>query len=108
VSPGALLALPSNIGHFGRNKFTQVPELDFNMAFPVMEHLNLSTGFTAMYWNRIVRPGDQVDPVIDITQIPSFPGAAKAVPTGLVAPGVPFRQSHLWLLGITFNAEVTW
>jgi hypothetical protein len=108
VSPGSLFALPSNIGRFNRDKFAQVPEMGGSLAFPLGDHLILSTRFTALYWNRILRPGEQVDPVIDVTQIPNFQGAAGATPTGLRAPGVPFRQSHLWLLGLTFSAEVTW
>src|SRR5262249_58623491 len=73
VSQGALLALPGNIGRFHRNVFTQVPELSWNVAVPVNDHLTLSTGFSALYWTRIARPGDEVATAIDVTQIPNFP-----------------------------------
>lgn len=107
-SAGALLALPSNIGRFSKDRFTQVPELGLNFLLPIRDHVILGTGFTALYWNRIVRPSNQVDPAIDITQIPNFPGAAKAGPSGLPGPAVPFGQSELWLLGLNFSIEVTW
>jgi hypothetical protein len=105
TSPGALLALPSNIGRFNREKFTQVPEISTNIAHSVTDYLTLSLGFSALYWSRLAKPADQVDRAIDITQIPNFPGAA-AVPTGQQRPGVPFSQSNLWLIGTTINAEL--
>jgi hypothetical protein len=108
VSPGALLALPTNIGRFHENKFTQVPELGINVAFPLTNHLTVSAGFNALYWSRLIHPESQVDRTVDITQIPSFPGAATAVPTGLQRPTVPFSQSNLWLLGTLVSAEVKW
>jgi hypothetical protein len=108
TSVGGLLALPSNIGRHHHDQFAQVPELDFNLIFPLVHNLRFSAGFSALYWSRILRPGQQVDRSIDITQIPNFPGAAGAVPTGLASPGVPFRQSDLWLLGIQIGLEATW
>jgi hypothetical protein len=107
-SNGGLLVLPSNMGHFQRNKFTQVPEITFRLATPLMNNVNLSTGFSALYWSRILRPALQIDRSLDITQIPNFPPGASATPTGLAAPGVPFKQSDLWLLGISIGVEVSW
>ena len=46
--------------------------------------------------------------VIDITQIPNYPPAVRATPTGLNQPNVPFRESDLWLLGGSVGFEVVW
>jgi hypothetical protein len=105
---GGLLALPSNIGQFHRDKFAQVPEIDFKLSYWVTNHLTLSTGFETIYWSRIARPGEQIDRQIDITQIPNFPLNAGATPTGLGRPALPFAQSDLWALGLTFGAEIKW
>jgi Putative beta barrel porin-7 (BBP7) len=67
---GGLLALPSNIGDHHRDKFAQVPELDVKVSYPVMSHLTLSTGFSALYWSRIARAGQQIDREID-SQFPA-------------------------------------
>jgi hypothetical protein len=108
VSTGSLLALPSNIGRFNRTKFSQIPELDVNISWPVLNNLTLKLDFTAMYWSKFIRARQQIDRVIDISQIPNFPGAAGATPTGLFAPTVPFQQSDLWILGMGIGAEVRW
>ncbi len=108
TSNGGLLALPSNIGDHHHDRFAQVAEGDVKLAWPVLDHLTISTGFSAMYWNRVLRAAKQIDRNIDVSQIPNFPLAAGATPTGLGAPGVFFRQSDLWVLGISFGAEVSW
>jgi hypothetical protein len=108
VSNGGLLALPSNIGSFHRDKFAQVPEIDVKLVSPIRKNLSLSVGFDTLYWSRILRPAQQVDRDIDITQIPNFPAAASAMPTGLGRPTVAFHQSDVWFLGITLGAEMTW
>jgi Putative beta barrel porin-7 (BBP7) len=108
VYQGGLLALPSNIGSFHRDKFAQVPELDFKMAYAVSKNLSLNGGFSTLYWSRIARAGQQIDREIDITQIPNFPQNAGAIPTGLGRPGVPFTQSDLWALGASLGLEFKW
>jgi hypothetical protein len=108
VSPAGFLALPSNIGSHHVNRFSQVPEIDLKFTYQLTPWLTVSTGFTTLYWSRILRPSLQIDRTIDITQIPNFPFAAGAVPTGLNHPSVPFHQSDLWLIGANFGAEVTW
>jgi hypothetical protein len=105
---GGLLALPSNIGNFHKDKFAQVPEMDGKLGWAVYKHLTLSLGFTAIYWSKIARAGEQVDRQIDITQIPNFPPNAGVLPTGLNRPTVPFAQSDLWELGVLFGAEIKW
>jgi hypothetical protein len=108
LSQGVLLALPSNIGRFGRQRFGYVPDFDFTLAYPVWKHLTLKIGIEALYWNRIIRPTDQITRTIDITQIPNYPLGLQATPTGLNQPSPALRQSDLWLIGTSFGIEVVW
>jgi hypothetical protein len=105
---GALLALPSNIGRFHRDKFSQIPEADLSVTVPMGHHFTFTLGFTALYWSRIVRAAEQIDRVVDITQIPNFPAAASAVPTGARRPGVPFEQTHLFVTGLNAGVAIVW
>jgi Putative beta barrel porin-7 (BBP7) len=105
---GGLLALPSNIGTRTNYQFSQVPEGNVKLLFPIGNQITLSAGFSAIYWNRVIRAANQIDRSIDISQIPNFPNAATATSTGLGRPGVLFQQSDLWMLGISFGVEYRW
>jgi hypothetical protein len=105
---GGLLALPSNIGSYHLDKFTQVPEMDFKLNFPICSYLTLSTGFSALYWNRVLLSADQLDHNIDVSQLPNFPPGAGSTPTGLGRPAATLHQSDLWVLGISIGAEFRW
>jgi hypothetical protein len=104
---GGLLALPSNIGRFHSNQFAFVPEVDVLAHIPLCRHLSLEAGYTFLAISKVVRPGDQIDPVIDVTQIPNFP-AGGAAPLGVPRPSVPFKQADIWAQGFTLGLEFTW
>ncbi len=108
VSQGALLALPSNSGSFSKVKFSQVPELDTSITWPVLSCLTFRFDFSAMYWSKILRAREQINTNIDVTQIPNFPGSAGVPSTGLQQPSVLFSQSDLWVLGVGLGVELTW
>jgi hypothetical protein len=107
ASPGSLFALPSNIGTHTRNRFSVLPELNLNISIPIGNQFAINGGYTLLYWDRTVRPSDQIDRVIDITQIPSFP-AGTAVPTGQPHPGVLFRERNLFLHGLNVGFTFYW
>jgi hypothetical protein len=102
---GGVLALPSNIGHFERNKFAQVPELELKTAVRVTDHLFLKGGFSLLDWTRIIRAGEQIDREVNITQIPNFPLPSGTLPSSLTHPSVFFRQTDLLALSLSFGAE---
>jgi hypothetical protein len=108
ISNAGLFALPSNIGNHHNNMFSQVPEGDLKAFCPIGDHLTFSVGFSALYWNRVLRAVDQVDRSLDITQIPNFSAPAGTTATGLGRPAVPLQRSDLWVLGISFGVEVKW
>jgi hypothetical protein len=108
IANAGLFALSSNIGNHHTNMFSQVPEGDLKAFCPIGDHLTFSIGFSALYWNRVLRAVDQVDRSLDITQIPNFPAAAGATATGLGRPVVPLQRSDLWVLGLSFGLEVKW
>jgi hypothetical protein len=100
---GGLLALSSNIGHFHRNEFGVVPELGLNIGYQVTERLRAFIGYNFLYWNNVVRPGDQIDRVVDVTKIPNFP--VTGVPAPGNRPAVLFRETEFWAQGISLGLE---
>lgn len=106
-SKGGLLALPSNIGHFGTNHFSFVPEISLNVGYQITPHLRTFLGYNFLYWTGVLRPADQIDRNLDVTQIPNFP-VAGATPVAGTHPFVPFKASDFYAQGMTLGLEFTY
>ena len=102
---GGLLALPSNIGSFHKDQFSIVPQVDLTLSYHLDEHWRVFGGYDFLYWTNVVRPGQQIDRVIDETQIPNFDPPGTIAPAGLNRPAVLFRQSDFWAQGIHLGLE---
>jgi len=99
VTPGGLLTQPTNIGHYARNVFAVVPETDIAVRYQVTQRLRASVGYSLIYWDKVVRPGDQIDLVVNQTQIGNNP---------LIGPARPqffFHDSSFWVQGITLGLQ---
>jgi hypothetical protein len=101
---GGLLALPSNSGSFSKTRFTVVPEIDLNVGYQVTDHIRAFVGYNFLWWSSVLRPGDQIDRVLDITQIPNF-ATNGAAPTGAGRPAVPFKETSFWAQGLNVGIE---
>ena len=53
----------------------------------------------------MVRPGEQIDRVLDETQIPNFDPPGTIAPAGQNRPAVLFRQSDFWAQGMNLGLE---
>lgn len=105
---GGLLAQPSNSGRFTKVRFSEVPEVNVTVGWRVLDCLTVKLGASALYWNRVAFPGDQLDRAVDVTQLANFPGTANAPPAVQIAPTLPMRDSYLWLVGINTGVELVW
>src|SRR5262249_4601730 len=105
MAQGGLLALPSNSGRFARDRFTVVPELGVKLGYHVTDNLVVTVGYTWMYWSSVLRPGDQIDRVIDSNSVPSF--FRNLIPPTRLGqrPIAPLRGTDFWAQGITFGLE---
>jgi hypothetical protein len=100
VYPGGLLALPTNIGRFSRDRFAVVPEVRLRAGCQVTDGLRVFAGYNMLYWSDVARSGDQIDPRVNPGQIPP--------PVSLVGPAVPaalFRTTDFWGQGVSVGAE---
>ena len=100
---GGLLALPSNIGVFERDQFSIMPELGAKLGYMLTDRLRISAGYTFLYWSNVVRPGDQIDLLIDPNQVPVLDGADEGF-----SPAFRFIETGLWAQGLDFGAEYRW
>jgi hypothetical protein len=96
---GGLLAQRSNIGHYSRDVFGFVPEVNLNVGYQLTDHCRLYLGYNFIYWTNVVRPGNQIDPVVNTAQLP------PPQPGGPARPAFTFRGSDFWAQGINFGLE---
>jgi hypothetical protein len=101
ASPGGLLALSSNSGHYNRERFSYVPELGARLGWNMSPNVRLWLGYTWLYWSSVARAGDQVDLRVN-------PGLIPPPVSPLTGPNLPgfFFQSHpFWAQGIDLGVE---
>ncbi len=102
--PGGILALPTNSGHFTKDNFSVIPEVELKLGFLITENIRATVGYDFMYWSSVARPGDQINSAVDPRSIPSAgpiftPGAAFTGPVPL------FKSTDFWAQGVTFGLE---
>jgi hypothetical protein len=102
---GGLLAAGPNLGTFTRDKFSVVPELTVNLGYWVTPTVRTFVGYNVLYWSNVVRPGDQIDRVVDLTFVPNAP---PGVVFSQNRPLPTFRQADLWANGVQFGVEMRW
>ncbi|HKA06602.1 MAG TPA: BBP7 family outer membrane beta-barrel protein [Gemmataceae bacterium] len=106
IVPGGLLALPgANIGKLTKNEVSVVPQLGVNIGYQLTENIQIFGGYTFLYWTHVVRPGDQIDTVLDVNRIPNFGTAPTATS---VRPLVPFNQTDFWVQGVSIGVAFSW
>jgi hypothetical protein len=103
TNKGGLLAQPTNIGHYSRDRFAALPEVTLNFGYQFGEHLRAFVGYDFFYLSNVVRPGDQID-AVDGRQIPflaSFDPTVKST-----RPAFNYSETGLWVQGVNFGVEV--
>jgi hypothetical protein len=106
VQPGGLLAQPTNIGHYERNRFAVAPEAGVKIGYQISKHWRAFVGYTFLYASDVVRPGNQIDRGINVTQLPSVLGPGTLV--GAARPAFTFHSTDFWAQGADIGLEFRW
>ena len=61
--------------------------------------IDLTIGYTFLYLSDVLRPGDQIDPYINVSQLP--PGPLE----GAALPQFGFHSTGFWAQGLSFGIE---
>jgi hypothetical protein len=102
TQPGGLLAQQSNIGTFTSNQFSVIPEMNLNLGMNVTPNLRVWAGYTFMYWNNVMRAGEQIDLNVDATQIPT-----RAAPGPLgTQPAFLAKVNDVWIQGLSLGVQL--
>jgi hypothetical protein len=99
--PGGLLTQPTNIGHYNRDRFSVVPEVGVNLSYRLNDHWRIFAGYNFLYWVNVARPGQQIDTVVNGTQLPP-----RGVPfVGPARPIFTFHDTDFWAHGGNVGVE---
>jgi hypothetical protein len=100
-SLGGLYAEPTNIGRQTRDPFAVVPEVIFQVGYDVTRNVRVFVGYDFLYVSSVARPGNQVDPVLNTSQLVG----------PLVGPPRParfFKDSDFWAQGLNFGVQFSY
>jgi hypothetical protein len=104
TATGGLLALPSNIGRYTNEFFTVMPEVQLQFGYQICRNLRAYAGYSYLYWSSVVRPGDQINRLVNEQQLPTSPDFGPV--TGPREPSHAFRYTPFWAHGVTFGVSV--
>jgi len=99
VSPGGLLTAPSNIGRSRSARFSVLPELTVRLRHPLSRFFTITAGYTVLIASNVARTGDQIDMVVNTSQL------GNGVLVGDPRPARTVNDSTLWVHGFTVGLE---
>ncbi len=106
---GGLLAQPSNLGRYTRDRFAVLPEGEVKVGYWLTRTLKAYVGYNALFLSQAVRAGDQVDLTVNSNQVPLYTGGASQALTGDAArPAFHFQSTTFWAHGVTLGVEFNW
>ncbi len=104
--PVGQFAGPSNIGRRTQDEFAVVPEVEVKLGYQVTSWLRASVGYDFLYMSRVVRPGSQVDLIVNDSTNP-VNGVFGVPPVDRSPFPQPFmHQTDFWAQGLTFGLEL--
>jgi hypothetical protein len=104
LAAGGILAQTTNMpGGTATGRFVVVPEVAGRVSYEVLDGLFLSVGYSFLYLSEVVRPGNQIDRVVNPNNVPTDQDFGKFV--GPARPAFEMRHSSFWAHGVNLGAE---
>ena len=80
-----------------------MPEVGLDVGLQVTDHLRLSAGYSFLYINNVIRPGNQVNLNVNPSLVPS--ATAFGSPSGAGQPSVLTKTEDFWAHGLRVMIE---
>lgn len=102
--PGGVLIENGDLGTYTRNHFAVVPEGRVRLSYAFTANLLASVGYNVLYVSNVVRPGDQIERVINVGNLPQVTRFGPVQPM----PGSPvsIQSTDFWAHGLNFGLEL--
>jgi hypothetical protein len=104
TAAGGVLALPSNIGFHERTVFGVIPEGGVGIVILPYKGIRLHAGYSATYWNSVVRPGDHIDRRVNPALVPTDLNFGNGNPGAF--PAFSFHSRSAWIQAVNFGVEL--
>ena len=103
--PGGLFAQSTNIGRRRADPFTTLLSFELRLGYDIAPRIRASVGYDILYWNEVVRPGNQINHSVNLSQnaILDPSGVGKLV--GPAQPAPLFNRSDFWAQGLNIGLE---
>jgi len=105
TTPDGILAVASNSGRHAREEFTALPEATAGLAWQCFPWMRIQAGYNITYWPNVQRPGTEVNPAVDVRQVPT--SAAFSATATSSSPSCFFKDSTFLMqdfsLGVVFS-----
>jgi Putative beta barrel porin-7 (BBP7) len=102
--PGGLLAQPSNFGRRTNDALTIIPEGNLECGVQLSDRITATLGYTFLYWTRVARPGDQIERLVNPSQVPTSLTFAPGF--GPASPGRIMTDRGFWAQGINAGLAI--
>lgn len=99
-----LFAEPSNIGTHKNNSFAVMPELRIKLGYNINQYIRPFIAYDCLYINNVIRPGQQIDRNINLSQNSLIGGTG--VLSGPAYPAVRFNSTGMWMQGVSLGLEI--
>jgi hypothetical protein len=101
LMPGPVLALASNTIRQSADRITLVPEVSFKLRYRCADWMNINLGYSCLYWNKVLCPGDQMDNHLNVTELPG-----EGPRSGPPAPAPLFVHTDFFAQGYNVGVEI--
>jgi hypothetical protein len=102
TNTGGLLALSSNIGNHNKFDWTTVPEFGVTLGWQMSQTMRLQLGYSALWWDKVARPGDAIDLGVNPSLIPPSMRTAGSPNR----PAFSDRRTELFVESLTLGLEI--
>ena len=104
ISGQGTFAQPSNVGRANRHELVVVPEVGARVGYQFASWARAFVGYQFLYVSNVVRPGDQIDRNINVSQTVQNAVAGNPSAPGSL-PAVNLTGSSFWAQGLSLGVE---
>lgn len=98
--PGGLYALSSNIGNYGHQTVSIIPQFNAKAGYQLNSMTKLTFGYNLLVWSAVTRAGLDIDQVVNPNLMPG-----SSTSGGTARPSFGFNSSTFWAQGLSLGAE---